>query len=109
MLRASSDHLGQALELRGVADLGVDSKVSAAAEIMAAVDAAVLRDHYEIDDARSALVDRIGEPAAVRVFAIAGNFEMMNRLLDAIGAPVGKGVTGLADEMGLTIPDHLQP
>jgi hypothetical protein len=40
---------------------------------------------------------------------VAANFEMMNRLLDAVGVPVSATTTGLATEMGLVIPDHLQP
>ena len=33
---------------------------------------------------------------------------MMNRLLDAIGAPVSPHRFALAQEMGLTVPDHLR-
>lgn len=40
---------------------------------------------------------------------VAANFEMMNRLLDAIGVPVMAATADLATEMGLAIPDHLQP
>ena len=40
---------------------------------------------------------------------VVGTFEMMNRLLDAIGTPVRLPLHPLATAMGLRVPDHLHP
>ena len=53
---------------------------------MAATDAAVLRDPWEIEVARDRLVAAVGEGGAFRAFAVAANFEMMTRLADGTGA-----------------------
>jgi len=71
------------------------------------VDASVLRDSDEYPDARVRAELALGRDGADRIAMVAGNFEMMNRLLDAIGTPVGRPLHPLAEEMGLTIPDHL--
>lgn len=76
--------------------------------LLAFADAAVLRDDDEIGPARQALLDRAGPEAVVRAAAVAGNFEMMNRLLDAVGVAVGGRQAALADELGLRLPDHLR-
>ncbi len=44
-----------------------------------------------IANARSDVVDALGEAAAVDAAAVIGNFEMMNRIADGVGMPVGKG------------------
>lgn len=77
------------------------------AEIMAFVDSVVLRDEDEFSEARATLEALIGEPATDRVAMVAGNFSMMNRALDAVGAPVDRGHAELAAELGVSIPDHL--
>ena len=77
--------------------------------IRALVDACVLRDVDEYPDARVRAELRLGRDTADRIVMVAANFEMMNRLLDAIGVPVAAATTGLAAEMGLVIPEHLRP
>lgn len=107
MLRASiTTDQGELTPRPIVAGLG-DTGVNHGAEIMAFVDSVVLRDEYEFDHARAALEERIGAAATDRVAMVAGNFSMMNRALDAVGAPVHRGLDDLAAEMGLTIPPHL--
>ncbi len=108
MLRASIDNTdSEGLFCRtithGVGRCGVaDDDV-----IFALTDAVVLRDIDEIPDARVRAEFRLGRNGADRITMIAGNFSMMNRNLDAIGAPVYGGFTDLAAEMGLVIPAHL--
>lgn len=89
----------------GIGDCGVEH----GAELLAYVDAVVLRDNDEIGPAREALDAAIGPAAADRAAMVAGNFSMMNRALDAVGAPVDRGYAALAAEMNLSIPDHLLP
>lgn len=87
----------------------IDSRLPAGSELVAFTDAAVLRDGHEMPEARTALRRAAGEAAVIRAAAVAGNFQMMNRLLDAIGVPVRRSGMRLADELGLTVPDHLSP
>jgi len=106
MLRASSPKFGVVALIAGIKDLSIDVGVAGAHSIMAATDAAVLRDDIELVDARAQLVAELGEAAAARTFAVAGNFEMMNRLLDALGVgPMGPA-TKLAEDLGVEIPTH---
>jgi len=106
MLRASATNFGVDANLRALTDAGIDLGVTGARELLAAADATVLRDTDEIEVARAELVAAVGEPGAIRAFATAGNFEMMNRLLDALGVGPLKGVLPLADEIGVVVPDH---
>ncbi len=109
MLRASADKTGRIHDLRAVVDPMADSLLPAGPELSAFTDAAVLRDDHEMPAARMALMEVAGEAAVIRAAAVAGNFQMMNRLLDAIGVRVHRGGMALADELGLTVPVHLQP
>jgi hypothetical protein len=109
MLRASinttDSELTPAPIVNGVGDTGV----AHCAEIMAFVDAVVLRDEDELAPARAELERVVGKETTDRAAMVAGNFSMMNRALDAIGAPVDRGHEALADEMGIEIPGHLAP
>lgn len=89
MLRWSSEITGLPLEMRGLADRTVDALVEGSGELLAFVDATLDRD-TDPAGARAAVVDRLGAPSAVRAAAVIGNFEMMNRLADGIGVPVGR-------------------
>jgi hypothetical protein len=91
------------MDLRSIADVTCDPLLPAGPELRDLTDSAVLRDPYERDVALPALVAVAGEPAAVRAAAVAGNFEMMNRLLDGIGVGPG-GMASIAGELGVTYP-----
>ena len=106
MLRASSQHQGLSLDLRAISDPTRDSGVPFGSELLAAADAAVLRDDHEIGQARDELVRAMGPAAAVRAFAVAGNFEMMNRLLDGQGVLPGVAGRSIGDEIGYPFVDH---
>ena len=75
-------------------------------ELLAAVDAAVLRDDWEIESARSQLIDAVGEPGAFRAFSVAASFEMMNRIMDAVGAPPKGFADDLPEAIGVPWPPH---
>lgn len=49
-----------------------------------------------------------GPEAVVRAAGCAGNFQIMNRLMDTLGVPVSRRLA-LAEELGLDLPDHLMP
>lgn len=109
MLRASAEHTDRRHDLRGVVDPMADSLLPAGSELSAFADAAVLRDPLEMPAARTALIAVAGEAAVMRAAAVAGDFQMMNRLLDAVGVQVDRGGMALADELGLIVPVHLRP
>lgn len=104
MLRASAQTTDLALNLEGIRDPTIDSGVPAGHALLALTDAAVLRDGAERDIAFAELVEEASEPAAVRAAAVAGNFEMMNRLLDGIGVGAPSGSGEIAAELGITLP-----
>ena len=89
MLRWSSETTGLPLEMRGLADRAVDALVEGSGGLLAFVDA-TLDPGVDPAAARAALEARLGAAATVRAAAVIGNFEMMNRLADGIGIPVGR-------------------
>lgn len=113
MLRASVEHpdngFAVGLDPRPIVAGSGATGVEHDEPIIAFVDAVVLHDTDEYPAARAGLERRLGRRGADRVAMVAGNFSMMNRALDAVGAPVHAGLEGLAAEMGVTIPDHLRP
>lgn len=102
MLRASSQALGHEVAIRGAADATVDPLTPAGRALVAFTDAAVLRDVHEIDGARAELVSAVGPDGAARAASVAGNFELMNRLLDGMGVGPPERAMHLADELGVT-------
>lgn len=104
MLRWSSETTGLPIELRGLGDRAVDALVEGSGELLALVDATLDRT-ADPAAARDAVEDRLGAAAAVRAAAVIGNFEMMNRLADGIGVPVGRATmereSALLESLGL--------
>ena len=92
------------MDLGGVRDGAVDPLVPAGREIVAATDAAVLFDADEVPAARAALLAAVGDAGTVRVMAAAGNYQMMNRVLDGVGNPVAAGLASIAAELGVAYP-----
>jgi len=109
MLRASIATFDRELTPAPIVSGCGNPGVEHGAAIIAFVDSVVLRDEYEIDAAREELASCIGAAATERVAMVAGNFSMMNRALDGVGAPVDRGHDELAAEMGTAIPEHLAP
>lgn len=91
MLRASADQTDRTADTAGVADDDVDPGVPGGRELVAFTNALLGADRHDdaaLLDARRALVATVGPAGAARAATVAGNFEMMNRLLDAAGVPV---------------------
>lgn len=55
------------------------------------VDAVLTGDESEQSAARSDLLAKLGPTGLVDAAGVIANFEMMNRIADATGMPVGKG------------------
>ena len=49
---------------------------------------------------RAALIEVLGEARTERVVGVAATFQMMNRLLDGVGAPVSGELRSIAGELG---------
>ncbi|MEJ7801123.1 MAG: alkylhydroperoxidase-related (seleno)protein, partial [Ilumatobacter sp.] len=88
MLRASAQTTGQAIDLGAVTDRAPDPLLSAGPGLRAGA-SAVIRTVCSLGPARSVLAATAGQYAVVRAAAVAGNFQMMNRLVDATGVPIG--------------------
>lgn len=86
MLRASIDTTDQQLDFSAIVNRFRDAGADSANEIIAFTHALVTRT-AELETTRDALVHQVGPVAAAAVAGSVGNFEMMNRLLDATGVP----------------------
>jgi hypothetical protein len=102
----SSERNNETINMRGISSAAIDSGVRSGAHLSALTDAAVLRDEEEMSIARDAAVEAIGAPATMRALAVAGNFEMMNRLLDAIGVGPSAQMAPIGDQIGVPLPDR---
>ncbi len=100
-LREGSSAHHVPVDLRAVDQVAVDPLLPAGFELRAMADAVALWDAEEMPLARVALVDAVGEVGAVRAMAVAGNYGMMNRVLDAIGNPIDPRMAAMADELGV--------
>jgi len=107
MLRASAEQTRHQVNLLSIVQPHIDPELAYGRELIAFTDAAVLRDDDEMALARSRLVDVAGEAAMARASAVAGNFQMMNRLVDAAGVRVPQPLQLLAADLGLTVPEYL--
>ena len=68
----------------------------------------MLGDDLELPTARSELREASGPGFVLGAAAVAANFQMMNRLLDAIGGPVDPKLFELAAELGVELPAHVR-
>jgi len=100
MLRASAHATGDTFDLRAITDRTVDPLLTAGAELLAFVDALMSHD-ASLGATSAALVEVAGPDALVRAAAVAGNFQMMNRLVDATGVPIGASQRAIAVDLGL--------
>lgn len=75
------------------------------AELRDLTDAMTTRPDREPVVERAALVAAANEAVAERAVAVCATFQMMNRLLDGVGAPVHPGLHPLAQELGFDPAD----
>lgn len=98
MLRASLVASSTALDLGAIVDPSRAPGPPGAAEILDFTRALVRRTP-ELGATRNRLRDAIGDAATAAVAGSVGNFEMMNRLLDATGVPTPSSMAELTDEL----------
>jgi hypothetical protein len=89
MLRASVEATGCRIDLQAVVDRSADPLLPGAAVLLDLVDASV--GSGDLGAARTAVLAELGVAALVDAAAVQANFEMMNRIADGTGIPVGKG------------------
>lgn len=89
MLSWSSEETNQRINLTPIAEGGGDPLLPGGGELVGYVNAALAGSG--VAAARAAVVDALGAAAAVDAAAVIGNFEMMNRIADGVGMPVGAG------------------
>ena len=87
-----------------VAD-GASPAVPVGAELAALVEALTTDTSGEPAAQRQALVAAAGEAVAERAIGVCATFQMMNRLLDGVGAPVRRSLHGIAAELGFDPAD----
>jgi hypothetical protein len=98
-LREGSVAAGLDIDLGLVAN-GTVPPLDAGAELLALTDALTIRWDGNVDDERTALVGVLGESRAERAIGVCATFQMMNRALDGVGAPVATAIRPLAAELG---------
>ncbi len=108
MLRENSNANNLPVNILAVTNETLDPLVPLGNELVAFVDAIVLLDFDELPIARQALHDAAGPGAVTRAAAVCAGFEGTNRVVDAVGVPVNKRYYDIADELQVTIPDHLR-
>ena len=101
MLRASAHATGTQVDLRAITDRSDDPLIETGSELLAFATALIHEDGAALQGAREALLEAAGPDAVVRASAVAGNFQMMNRLVDATGVPVGASLRVIETDLGL--------
>lgn len=108
MLRWSIEETNARVELEAITDPTIDPLIPGGRELLGFVDAVLV--NGDIATARDAVVSILGGSAAVDAAAVMGNFEMMNRIADGVGMPVGGGTrkraSQLITDLGLDLFPH---
>lgn len=109
MLSWSASETQTSVDLRAVTDSTIDPLVPGGRCLVRLVDAAF--GLAGLPAGVAALRDELGMAALVDAAAIIGNFQMMNRVADGTGMPVGQGSrqrnAGVIARLGLERFDHV--
>lgn len=109
MLSWSAEETEVPVDLRAVTDPTLDPLLPGGRALLSFVDAAL---RTPSPTARRVLEGELGTEALVTAATVVGNFQMMNRVADATGMPVGQGSrrrhADLIEELGLDRYDHLE-
>ena len=104
MLRVSCQQTSTDLDL-GVVASGGAPPIVAGAELAALVEAMTTRTGRPVDEERAALVVAAGARGAERAIAVCATFNLMNRLLDGVGAPTPENARPMAVHLGFRIEE----
>ncbi len=79
-------------------------------ELIEFADALLGGETEQLNVARENLRSVLGDVGVIRASAVIGNFQMMNRALDTLGAQLGKEVSpeiqAMAKRLGMAVPGH---
>ena len=89
MLSWSTETTSQEVDLLPIATGSGDPLLPGGDELLELVNKTLAG--KDVAAARNAVVAKLGEAAAVDAASVIGNFEMMNRIADGVGMPVGAG------------------
>lgn len=110
MLRASCESNDIEIDMRVVVDPDRSCAVAHYRELIDFADALLEGNKQNLNDARERLRVSVGDQGLARAAAVVGNFQMMNRALEAVGATFGdklpSRVKTMAQEFGLEPPPH---
>jgi len=104
MLRASAHATGQQVDLRAITGRAGDPQIASGIQLLGFVTSLIEGDDSDLAVARDVLLEHAGADAVVRTAAVAGNFQMMNRLIDATGVAIGASMRTIAADLGLAEP-----
>jgi len=111
MLGSSIEALGHLIDYLAITDRSVDPLIPGGSRLLDFVDAVLARSSGELSEARGELQAALGWNATVDAAGVIGNFEMMNRIADATGMPIGtgqrRGSAEMIDRLGLARFDHV--
>ena len=111
MLRGSATSTNRQVELAAITDPSIDPQLAGGPALLALVDATLIGGGLDLDTARSAVLSEVGPSGLVDAAGVIGTFEMMNRIADATGMPVGRGSRSknadLIETLRLDEIDHL--
>ena len=103
MLSWSIEATDAQVDLRAITNRAYDPLIPGGAELLDFVDAALTGS--DTAAARAAIGTTLGNEAVVDAAGVMGNFEMMNRIADGVGMPVGAGrrrqMAEVIDDLGL--------
>jgi hypothetical protein len=110
MLRVSCEASDFEFNLASVVDSNLENGVAHYHELINFADSLLKRESGPLDKAREQLRNVMGDDGVIRAAAVVGNFQMMNRALDTLGAKFGKELTPelieMANELSMRIPEH---
>ena len=89
MLRVSAEVTTTPLDPRSITDRAIDPLLPHGTVLLDFVDAVL--EQSDRSAARTELLEALGPTGLVDATGVIANFEMMNRIADATGMPVGKG------------------
>lgn len=108
LLSWSAQQAATPVDLHAVVDPTVDPLVPAGRALVSFVDVMITRPDESV---RGLLEAEVGWRGLAIAAGVLGNFQMMNRVADATGMPVGTGtrrrLSSLIDDLGLDRFDHL--
>ena len=106
MLRASIDDLGVWLNLRAIGREPEETSADMGADMLIAFTDALVARSDDLDEMRHELAAVLGPEAVAPAAAAAGNFQMMNRLVDGVGVAIPARLTEIADAIGVEYPPN---